>query len=129
MRFRKKLLTARWKKSAATLDPATRTVKVRGAVANPDKLLKAEMYVTVDVAQATDKLADAGVEIPAASVFMVDNQYYLFVETAAGHFKRQQVKVGTEADGKIPVFDGVTAGQKVVSEGALLLQSIFNPAS
>ena len=29
-----------------SLDPATRTVQVRGSVANPDKLLKAEMYVS-----------------------------------------------------------------------------------
>jgi cobalt-zinc-cadmium efflux system membrane fusion protein len=111
-----------------TLDPTTRTVKVRGVVANPDHRLKAEMYVTVDVVQATDKLADAGVEIPGSAVFTVDNQYYLFIETAPGRFKRQIVKVGTEQDGKIPVFEGLTAGQKVVTEGALLLQSIVNPA-
>jgi membrane fusion protein, heavy metal efflux system len=127
--FPEKVFDGTVEKIGDTMDPATRTVKVRGAVANPDKLLKAEMYVTVDVAQATDKLANAGVEIPASAVFTMDNQYYLFIETAAGHFKRQVVKVGTEADGKIPVFDGLTAGQKVVSEGALLLQSIVNPAN
>jgi cobalt-zinc-cadmium efflux system membrane fusion protein len=111
-----------------TFDAATRTVHVRGAVANPGKLLKAEMYVTVDVVKATDKSADADVEIPASAVFTMDNQYYLFIETTPGHFKRQIVKVGTEQDGKIPVLEGVTAGQKIVIEGALLLQSIVNPA-
>jgi cobalt-zinc-cadmium efflux system membrane fusion protein len=111
------------------LDPATRTVKVRGVVNNPDKLLKAEMYVAVDVVQAADKLADAGVEIPASAVFMMDNQYYLFIETAPEQFRRQPVKVGTEQDGKIPVFEGIIAGQKVVTEGTLLLQSIINPAN
>ncbi|MGD0614256.1 MAG: efflux RND transporter periplasmic adaptor subunit, partial [Verrucomicrobiota bacterium] len=111
-----------------TMDPATRTVKVRGVVANPDKLLKAEMYVTVEVVQAADKLAAAGVEIPASAVFMMDNQYYLFIETAPDHFRRQLVKVGTEQDGKTPVFEGITAGQRVVTGGALLLQSIVNPA-
>lgn len=115
-------------KISDTLDPDTRTLKVRGVVANPDNLLKAEMYVTVDVVQAADKLAGAGVEIPASAVFMIDSDYYLFVETAPGHFQRQQVKVGTEEDGKIPVFEGITAGQNIVSEGALLLQSIVNPA-
>jgi membrane fusion protein, heavy metal efflux system len=111
-----------------TMDPATRTVKVRGVVANPDNLLKAEMYVTVDVVQAADKLAAAAVEIPASAVFMMDNQYYLFMETAPGHFQRQLVKVGTEQDGNVPVFAGVGAGQKVVTGGALLLQSLVNPA-
>lgn len=115
-------------KISDTLDPNTRTLKVRGVVANPDNLLKAEMYVTVDVEQAADKLAHAGVEIPAPAVFMIDNDYYLFIETAPGHFHRQQVKVGTEADGEIPVFAGITAGQNIVTEGALLLQSIVNPA-
>jgi len=33
------------------MDPATRTVKVRGTINNPDRLLKAEMYVLVDVVQ------------------------------------------------------------------------------
>jgi membrane fusion protein, heavy metal efflux system len=83
-----------------TLDPATRTVKVRGVVANPDKLLKAEMYVTVDVVAGGGQTANAGVEIPASAVFMMDNQYYLFIETAPGHFQAPEVKVGTEADGK-----------------------------
>jgi cobalt-zinc-cadmium efflux system membrane fusion protein len=115
-------------KISDTLDPGTRTLKVRGVVANPDNRLKAEMYVTVDVVQAADKLANAGVEIPAPAVFMIDNQYYLFIETAPGHFQRQQVKVGTEADGEIPVFAGITAGQNIVTGGALLLQSIVNPA-
>jgi len=127
--FPEKVFAGTVEKIGDTLDPATRTVKVRGGVANPEKLLKAEMYVTVDVEEGMNKLADAGVEIPASSVFVVDNQSYLFVESSAGVFKRQPVKVGLEADGKIPVFDGLTAGQKVVAEGALLLQSIVNPAN
>jgi len=111
-----------------TLDPATRTLKIRGAVANPEKLLKAEMYVTVDVVQAADKLGRAGVEIPASAVFLIDSTSYLFVQTAPGHFTRQTVQVGPEQDGRIPVYSGLSAGQNVVSEGALLLQSILNPA-
>ena len=127
--FPDKVFEGTVEKIGDTLDPATRTIKVRGGVANPNNLLKAEMYVTVDVEEAVDKQAAAGVEIPASSVFMVDSQYFLFVQTAAGVFKRQEVKVGLEADGKIPVFDGITAGQKVVTGGALLLQSIVNPAN
>jgi cobalt-zinc-cadmium efflux system membrane fusion protein len=126
--FPEKFFAGKVDKIADTLDPATRTVQVRGAVANPDKLLKAEMYVTVDVAQATDKLPEAGVEISAPAVFTMDNQNYLFIEMSPGDFKRQIVKVGMEQDGKIPVFEGLTAGQKVVTEGALLLQSMVNPA-
>jgi cobalt-zinc-cadmium efflux system membrane fusion protein len=127
--FPEKTFAGTVEKIGATLDPATRTIKVRGVVANPDRLLKAEMYVTVDVAEAADKLAGAGVEIPASSVFMVDDSHYLFIQTAPGHFKRQLVTVGTETDGEIPVLAGVAAGQTVVAEGALLLQYILNPSN
>ena len=123
-----RVFTGTLDKISDTLDPDTRTVKVRGSVANPDNLLKAEMYVTVDVVQAADKLSGAGVEVPASSVFLIDGTYYLFEQTAPGKFQRQAVKVGTEQDGRIPVFVGIRAGQNVVTEGALLLQSIVNPA-
>jgi hypothetical protein len=35
------------------------------------------------------------------------------------------VKLGIEQDGKVPVLEGVSAGQKVVTEGALLLQALI----
>ncbi len=110
-----------------TLDPATRTVKVRGVVENPDRLLRAEMYVQVDVVQDEARVAQAGVEVPARAVFMVDNVYYLFVERAPGVFERRAVKIGTEKDGRIPVLAGVAAGQNVVADGALLLEALVAP--
>ena len=33
-----------------------------------------------------------------------------------------------ERDGRVPVFEGVAAGQRVVSEGALLLQALVEPS-
>jgi cobalt-zinc-cadmium efflux system membrane fusion protein len=112
-----------------TLDPATRTVKVRGVVNNPDKLLKAEMYVLVDVVQDVAKMPQAGVEVPAKALFMKGEDSYLFIEQSPGSYQRRQVKVGIEKDNIVPVFEGVTAGQKVVTEGALLLQALVEPAS
>jgi len=111
-----------------TMDPSTRTVKVRGVVNNPDNLLKAEMYVLVDVVQDVAKLPNAGVEVPAKALFMKGEASYLFVERSPGRYERRQVKVGIEKDNIVPVYEGVTAGQKVVTEGALLLQALVEPA-
>ncbi len=107
-----------------SLDPATRTAQVRGSVGNPDKLLKAEMYVRADVVVGAAETARAAVEIPARSVFMRDNKYYVFVEQSPGQYVRQPVTVGAEQDGKVPIFDGVSAGQRVVTYGCLLLESL-----
>jgi cobalt-zinc-cadmium efflux system membrane fusion protein len=113
---------------ADTLDPATRTVRVRGLVENPDNLLKAEMYVTVDVVQDAADTTSA-VEIPSAATFRKDNQDYLFVEDSPGRYTRRHVTLGLEQDGKVPVFAGLEAGRKVVTEGGLLLEALIDPAS
>jgi cobalt-zinc-cadmium efflux system membrane fusion protein len=114
---------------ADTMDPATRTVKVRGWVNNPDKLLKAEMYVLVDVVQDAARAGALGVEVPAKALFMKGDDSYVFVEASPGVFRRQKVRVGIEKDCKIPIYEGVSPGQKVVTEGALLLQALVEPVS
>lgn len=104
-----------------SLDPTTRAVKARGALANPDKLLKAEMYVTVEVVSP----ATGGVDISANAIFPIENQYYVFVENSPGQYERRAVKVGPESEGKFAVLEGLQAGQRVVTKGCLLLQQIL----
>jgi cobalt-zinc-cadmium efflux system membrane fusion protein len=116
-------------KIADTLDPLTRTVRVRGVVNNPDKLLKAEMYVLADVLADPARAEQSGVEMPAKALFMKGDDSYVFLEDSPGRYHRVRVKVGVEQDNKVPVLEGVGAGQNVVIEGALLLQALVEPAS
>ena len=103
------------------LDPATRTVKVRGTVPNVEQLLKAEMYVTAEVLSD----AAAGVDIPAKAVFLKENKPYVFVERSVGQYERREVRLGAESNGKIGVLEGLQDGQRVVTEGCLLLQNLM----
>jgi cobalt-zinc-cadmium efflux system membrane fusion protein len=109
-----------------SLDPSTRTVKVRGVVDNAEKMLKAEMYVTVDLTADLAQDTKTGVNVSSKAVFLKDNQHYIFVEAAPGQYERKVVKLGTESEGRILVTYGVTAGQKVVTEGCLLLQALLD---
>jgi len=111
----------------ASLDPATRTVRVRGSVANPDGALKAEMYVTAKVTDTDGR--PAGVEVPAKALFLDGDTRWVFIEEAPGRFHRQAVQVGPEHEGWIAVTDGVTAGERVVTEGSLLLQQVLDSAA
>jgi cobalt-zinc-cadmium efflux system membrane fusion protein len=108
-----------------SIDPNTRTVKVRAVVSNPDKLLKAEMYVNAELAQEIGDNGDPGVDVAAKAVFMKDNVYYLFVEEAPGRFERRAVQPGPEHDGRILV-KGLKVGQQVVIDGSLLLQALLD---
>jgi len=107
-----------------SLDATTRTVRARGFVDNASKLLKAELYVTVDIPDAVPM----SLQVPAKAVFLRENQYYLFLETGAGRFQRQAVAVGSERDGKVVILKGLKPGQRLVTEGCLLLQSLMDNA-
>jgi len=104
------------------LDPATRTVKARGSLANPQRLLKAEMYVDVEV---LDTAARTGFEVPSAAVIADGARRYVFVEEARGRFERRQVVAGGERAGKTQILAGIAPGQRVVVDGSLLLESLL----
>ena len=111
----------------ASLDPATRTVRVRGLVRNPDGALKAEMYVTADVTDPA--VAAPGVEVPSKAIYLDGDRRWVFVEESSGRFRRRAVTLGPEHDGRSAVTDGLMPGERVVTEGNLLLQQIMDAAS
>ncbi len=102
------------------LDPATRRLTVRGAVDNADRLLKAEMFVTVEFEAA----AGPGLAVPANAVIMKGDRHFVFVEDQPGSYARREIVVGAEQNGRIVVLRGLDAGQRVVTDGSVLLEAI-----
>jgi membrane fusion protein, heavy metal efflux system len=107
-----------------SLDPTTRSVRARGTVENAAKLLKAELYVTVEIPDSVP----LSLQVPSKAVFLRDNQYYVFLETGAGQYQRHTVKLGSEREGKVAILEGLRSGQRLVTEGCLLLQSLMDNA-
>ncbi len=107
------------------LDPATRTVRARGRIDNPEGLLKAEMYVTVEV---SGKGAPSAAVVPARAVLGDGAARWCFVEDGPRRFRRTRVTVGSERGGKVPVLSGLSAGARVVTDGSLLLSSLYASA-
>lgn len=107
-----------------SMDPLTRTVKVRAGVENPEKLLKAEMLVTAEVALAPTTTPAA--EVPARAIFLKSSRHFVFVEISPRRYERRPVHVGAERGGRILIQDGVAPGERVVTDGCLLLQAIID---
>ena len=105
------------------IDPVTRTIKVRGTLANPNGRLKAEMFVTA----AIDKGAAAELSVPTSAVFLRGDKHYVFVDEGEGRFLRTQVTTGAEHDGRSAIVSGLAEGTRVVTDGALLLQTLLQP--
>jgi cobalt-zinc-cadmium efflux system membrane fusion protein len=104
------------------IDPATRTIKVRGTVDNTSRQLKAEMFVNVRLPGAETP----GIMVPSKAVFLKGERHYVFIEAARGQFWRHEVTIGLEQNGRIPVLAGVEPGQRVVSDGCVLLQQTLH---
>ncbi|MDQ6632781.1 MAG: efflux RND transporter periplasmic adaptor subunit [Verrucomicrobiota bacterium] len=109
-----------------SLEANTRTVKVRAVVDNSERLLKAEMYVSAEVVLDLADNEKSGVEVSSKAVFLKDNQHFIFIENAPGQFERHVVKLGGESHGRVFIQEGLNVGQKVVTEGSLLLQALLD---
>lgn len=104
-----------------TVDPATRTVKVRCIVPNPGGLLKPEMFARIRVGDAVKQRV---VTIPSSAILTEGDRLFVLVEDSPGRFSRRQVKNGPEIDGNTAVVQqGLRANERVVTTGVLLLSS------
>ena len=110
-----------------TLDPATRTAKVRCKLDNPDRNLKPEMYATA--ALAVDR--QRTLALPRTAILHLGDQTMAFVELGKAtdgrvRFERRPVAVNEELGGEfLPVVRGISAGERVVTVGAILLSGMF----
>jgi len=103
------------------IDPASRTVKVRGSVINRDRKLKGEMFVTAELPD----VVRAGLQVSEKALVLSGGRYYVFVEESPGRFAWNEVEVEGVRDGVAGVVSGVDLGQKVVVEGTLLLHRLY----
>lgn len=102
---------------AATLNPETRTVRVRLDLPNRDRQLKPAMLATVYVRGYPQSVP----VVPASSVIRLDNKDHVFVQTGASEFLLRVVTLGAEADSRRRVLGGLKEGERIVSEGAFQL--------
>jgi len=109
------------------VDPATRLVTVRAAVANTARTLRPEMFVTV---RAETETPHPSVTVPHDAVQLLDERQVVFVAQPDGHggakFVRRDVQTGSTADGQTHILSGVNAGDVVVTAGAFAVKSQFS---
>jgi RND family efflux transporter MFP subunit len=102
-----------------TLNPETRTLRVRFDFPNPDFALKPGMYANVEI-----ELDGAdSVVIPDSAVMDTGERQVVFVARGDGRFEPRQVSVGVRGGGKAQVLAGVAEGEAVVVRANFLLDS------
>jgi cobalt-zinc-cadmium efflux system membrane fusion protein len=100
------------------VDPETRTLKVRLLVPNPNLLLKPEMFISASLELSA---GTAAMTVPTTAVFTEDSKNYLFAAAGERSFARREVLTAPDGEGRLRVTSGLHSGDRVVTDGALLL--------
>ncbi|MGZ4975715.1 MAG: efflux RND transporter periplasmic adaptor subunit [Methylobacter sp.] len=112
-------LTGRLTYVADMVDPQTRTVTVRMALPNPQRIFKPNMLATLLIRkQGVQELV-----LPDSAVLRVNDRDHVFVETGPAEFQLRPVQLGIRSGDIRHVLDGLKQGDKVVVEGGFHLNS------
>ena len=103
-----------------TLNPETRTVRVRVELSNSALRLKPGMYATLRLTGA----ARAGaLSVPRTAVLSTGERHLLFVKRPDGMLEPRLVEIGMATDDRIEILRGVAAGDTVVASATFLVDA------
>ena len=101
-----------------SIDPVTRSVRVRAILPNPDKTLKAGMFMRVTIS------ADArtALSIPEGAIQPLGPDNFVLVAVSDGDkviARQRKVEIGLRQGGQVEVLSGLEEGERIITEGAI----------
>jgi len=103
-----------------SLDPKTRTLKVRLRFDNPEEALKPNMYANVKIFGGAKK--DILI-VPMEALIRTGRNERVIVALGDGRFEARIVKAGIESGDWVEISSGLKDGEEVVVSGQFLLDS------
>lgn len=102
-----------------TVDPQTRTVKVRVQIPNPGFVLKPQMFADAQLH------VDYGTKIIVSQEAVLNSgtEQHVFVVHDGGVFEPRKVTIGPVVDGNAVILTGLKAGETIVVSGNFLIDS------
>jgi Cu(I)/Ag(I) efflux system membrane fusion protein len=99
------------------LQEQRRTARVRLELANPDLVLRPEMYADVYLRRALGPR----LTVPDSAVLRAGERSFVFLDLGEGRLRPQRVETGVASDGRIEILSGLEDGARVVSSGTFLV--------
>lgn len=103
-----------------SLDPKTRTLKVRLRFDNKDEALKPNMFAGVTIYGGAKREV---IIIPREALIRTGNDERVILSIGEGRFQPREVTVGIESGEYIEIIQGLSVGDKVVTSGQFLIDS------
>jgi cobalt-zinc-cadmium efflux system membrane fusion protein len=104
---------------ADTVDPQTRTIKVRAEIQNAGGRLRPEMFARIRLVSSTQQRP----VVPASAVLQGESGAFVVREIEPGRFKETSVTLGARLGPKVAVSQGLRPGDRVVTDGVLLVKN------
>jgi len=112
--------TARVEGLNPRVDPESRRAQIYLSIAKPTEGLRDGMLAQVSLRLAGDR----GMVLPTSAVLIKDGKRRIvYVERADGSFEAREVQTGRNRDGRVAILSGLSDGERVVTRGALLLDT------
>jgi len=102
-----------------SVDPKTRTVRVRIEVDNPQGELKSDMFADVELAVSTRQ----ALVVPDDAVIETGRRRLVFVKEQDGKLTQREISVGEQSGHQFEVRSGLQEGETVVRGANFLLDS------
>lgn len=103
-----------------SLDPKTRTLKVRLRFDNPGEQLKPNMYANVKIFGGAKENT---IVIPLEGLIRTGREQRVIIALGDGKFEARKVQPGIESGNYVEILQGVNAGDKIVTSGQFLIDS------
>jgi membrane fusion protein, copper/silver efflux system len=105
------------------INKETRTTRVRVEVANPDSVLRPDMYADVQISAGEGSPV---VSVPDSAVIDTGTRQVVIVDKGDGRFEPRDVKVGAQGGGFTEIRNGIASGEKVVVAANFLIDAESN---
>jgi membrane fusion protein, copper/silver efflux system len=116
--------TGRVSRVYPSVDPTTRTGRVRIVVASPGGEVRPGMFASVILEHAVPDPQEAeSLLIPRDAVIRAGLRDVVFVEEHPGHFVGREIRLGRASGDRLTVLSGLREGERVVARGAFLLDA------
>ena len=105
-----------------TIDPQTRTARVRIEVDNASGYLRPGAYADISMQLSGGER----LSVPTEAILRDSRGAHVIVVLGEGRFAGRAVRTGVSADGRTEIIAGLTEGEAVVASGQFLLDSEVN---
>ena len=96
---------------------ATRTARVRIALANPKLAIKPDMYAEVTIQRSLGER----LTVPEQAVLYAGQRSFVFLDLGEGRLRPNEVKTGLVTGDRIEILSGLAPGDVIVTSGNFLV--------